>query len=162
MFFLHYRYPLASPLMKREVKVELIETISSCRQTHVCLWAARRDARPSNLCACAQERSSSKEKLLRNGFKEMCSRLSVLCYWSVRSGPWYDATRLLIPTCIAISSPMFHVYFVPCKVPFRKWFQIKMAVFWVVAPCSLVEVYRHFRGACCFHHQDDETSVNFY
>jgi hypothetical protein len=21
--------------------------------------------------------------------------------------------------------------------------------FWVVAPCSLVEVYRHFRGACC-------------
>jgi hypothetical protein len=28
-----------------------------------------------------------------------------------------------------------------------------MAVFWVVAPCSLVEVYRHFRGACCLHHQ---------
>jgi hypothetical protein len=23
---------------------------------------------------------------------------------------------------------------------------MKMAVFWVVAPCSLVEVYRHFRG----------------
>jgi hypothetical protein len=28
-----------------------------------------------------------------------------------------------------------------------------MAVFWDVAPCSLVEVYRSFRGACCFHHQ---------
>jgi hypothetical protein len=28
-----------------------------------------------------------------------------------------------------------------------------MAVFWVVAPCSLVEVYRRFRGACCLHHQ---------
>jgi hypothetical protein len=27
---------------------------------------------------------------------------------------------------------------------------MKMAVFWVVAPCSLVEVYRRFRGACCF------------
>jgi hypothetical protein len=25
-----------------------------------------------------------------------------------------------------------------------------------VAPCSLVEVYRRFRGACCLHHQDDE------
>jgi hypothetical protein len=25
---------------------------------------------------------------------------------------------------------------------------MKMAVFWVVAPCSLVEVYRHFTGAC--------------
>jgi hypothetical protein len=28
----------------------------------------------------------------------------------------------------------------------------KMAVFWVVALCSLVEVYR-FRGPCCLHHQ---------
>jgi hypothetical protein len=42
---------------------------------------------------------------------------------------------------------------------------MKMAVFWDVAPCSLVEVYRRFRGAF----QDDdgavitsETSVNFY
>jgi hypothetical protein len=25
----------------------------------------------------------------------------------------------------------------------------KMAVFWVLAPCSLVQVYRSFRGACC-------------
>jgi hypothetical protein len=44
-----------------------------------------------------------------------------------------------------------------------------MAVFWVVAPCSLVEVYH----LCCLHHQGDhhpedggtrtsETSVNFY
>jgi hypothetical protein len=24
----------------------------------------------------------------------------------------------------------------------------KMAVFWVVAPCSLVEVYQRFRGSC--------------
>jgi hypothetical protein len=32
---------------------------------------------------------------------------------------------------------------------------MKMAVFWVVAPCSLVEVYRRFRGACCRHHQGD-------
>jgi hypothetical protein len=32
----------------------------------------------------------------------------------------------------------------------------KMAVFWVVAPCSLVEVYHRFRGPCCLHHQDDK------
>jgi hypothetical protein len=25
---------------------------------------------------------------------------------------------------------------------------MKMVVFWVIAPCSLVEVYRRFRGAC--------------
>jgi hypothetical protein len=27
-----------------------------------------------------------------------------------------------------------------------------MTVFWDVEPCSLVEVYRRFRGACCIHH----------
>jgi hypothetical protein len=33
---------------------------------------------------------------------------------------------------------------------------MKFAVFWVVAPCSLVEVYQCFRGPCCLHHQGDE------
>jgi hypothetical protein len=33
---------------------------------------------------------------------------------------------------------------------------MKMAVFWVVAPCGLVEVYRSFRDVCCLHHQGDE------
>jgi hypothetical protein len=28
-----------------------------------------------------------------------------------------------------------------------------MAVFWVVVPCSLVEVYKRFRGPCCLHYQ---------
>jgi hypothetical protein len=32
----------------------------------------------------------------------------------------------------------------------------KMAVFWVVAPCSLVEIYQRFRGPCCLHHQGDD------
>jgi hypothetical protein len=31
-------------------------------------------------------------------------------------------------------------------------------VFWDVAPCHLVEVYRHFRGAFCLHHQGDRIS----
>jgi hypothetical protein len=43
---------------------------------------------------------------------------------------------------------------------------MKMAVLWVVAPCSLVDVYQHFRGPCCLHHQGpvrtSETLVNFY
>jgi hypothetical protein len=33
--------------------------------------------------------------------------------------------------------------------------RFKMAVFWVVAPCSLVELYQRFRGPCCLHHQGD-------
>jgi hypothetical protein len=37
-----------------------------------------------------------------------------------------------------------------------------MAVFWVVEPCSLIEVYRRFKGAFCLHHQgdDEEALVN--
>jgi hypothetical protein len=30
-----------------------------------------------------------------------------------------------------------------------------MTVIWVVTPCSLVEVYRYFGGACSLHHQGD-------
>jgi hypothetical protein len=30
-----------------------------------------------------------------------------------------------------------------------------MAVFWVVAPCSLIEVYERFRGLCCLHHKGE-------
>jgi hypothetical protein len=32
---------------------------------------------------------------------------------------------------------------------------MKMAVFWVVSPCSLVDVFRRFRGSYCLHHQGD-------
>jgi hypothetical protein len=35
-------------------------------------------------------------------------------------------------------------------------FIMKMAVFWDVAPCSSVQIYRCYRGACCFHHQGDD------
>jgi hypothetical protein len=34
-----------------------------------------------------------------------------------------------------------------------------MAVFWVVAPCSLVEGFQRFRGPCCLHHQGDNRNV---
>jgi hypothetical protein len=33
---------------------------------------------------------------------------------------------------------------------------IKMAVFWVVSPCSLVEIYRRFRHTCYLHLLGDE------
>jgi hypothetical protein len=35
----------------------------------------------------------------------------------------------------------------------------KMAVFWVVALCSLVEIYHCFRGICCLHHQGDDVEA---
>jgi hypothetical protein len=37
-----------------------------------------------------------------------------------------------------------------------------MAVFWVVAPYSLAEVYRRLRGACLRHKSASETSINYY
>jgi hypothetical protein len=33
---------------------------------------------------------------------------------------------------------------------------VKMTAFWDIAPRSLVEVNRRFRGAYCLHHQGDE------
>jgi hypothetical protein len=44
---------------------------------------------------------------------------------------------------------------------------MKMTVFWVVAPCSLVDVYWHFKGVCCLHqqglhHPDDGGSKNLW
>jgi hypothetical protein len=36
-----------------------------------------------------------------------------------------------------------------------------MAVFWVVAPCSLAEVYQRFRGPCCLHPQGRENLKSY-
>jgi hypothetical protein len=33
----------------------------------------------------------------------------------------------------------------------------KMAVFWVVAPCCVVDVYQRFRGPCCLHHHTNRS-----
>jgi hypothetical protein len=63
---------------------------------------------------------------------------------------------------------IFNVLQEDCSVGFEVLtvVSIKMAVFWVVAPCSLVEVFRCFRGACCIAlmmeaPSTSETSVNF-
>lgn len=34
------------------------------------------------------------------------------------------------------------------------------AVFWVLAPCTFVEVYQRFRDSRCLHRQGDESSVS--
>jgi hypothetical protein len=35
-----------------------------------------------------------------------------------------------------------------------------MVVFWVVAPCSLVEIHQRFRGPCCLHHQSAKVDTS--
>jgi hypothetical protein len=42
------------------------------------------------------------------------------------------------------------IYFSPF-LKIENLISLKIAVFWVVAPCSLVEVYQRFRGPCCLH-----------
>jgi hypothetical protein len=39
---------------------------------------------------------------------------------------------------------------------------MKIAVFWVVATGSLVEVYQRFRGPCCLHHQGDRPTTRLH
>jgi hypothetical protein len=39
---------------------------------------------------------------------------------------------------------------------------MKLAVSWVVAPCSLVEFYQRFRGTFCLHHQCDRPSTRLH
>jgi hypothetical protein len=34
-----------------------------------------------------------------------------------------------------------------------------MAVFWVVAPCSLIEVFQRFRGPCCLGTTTQKTAI---
>jgi hypothetical protein len=43
----------------------------------------------------------------------------------------------------------FQPHKITCEIPFC----LKMDVFWVVAPWSLVDVYRRFRGVFCLHYQ---------
>jgi hypothetical protein len=38
----------------------------------------------------------------------------------------------------------------------------KMAVFYVVGPCSLVDVYQRFGGACCLHHHRPDDRGTWY
>jgi hypothetical protein len=44
-------------------------------------------------------------------------------------------------------------------LPVPRATNIKMAVFWVAVPCSLVEFGRRFRHAYCLHHQDDNSCL---
>jgi hypothetical protein len=50
----------------------------------------------------------------------------------------------------------------PTHTIFLRWYKkciyyiLKMVILWVVAPRSLVEAYRRFRGAYCLHHRPDD------
>jgi hypothetical protein len=83
----------------------------------------------------------------------------------IRHQYWYKNSNFLS------EDPVFCKGHGGCHLTWWGGLNMKMAVFWIGALCSLVEVYLRFRGACCLHHQGAlmmgaagtyETSVNFY
>jgi hypothetical protein len=92
--------------------------------------------------------------------EEAPSNLATLCYKAVeklvkavdnscRTQHEQQTGKLILITKLKVASS-FHM---PCNIT---WQLLKMTVFWVVALCSLEEVYQHFRGACCLCHHGDE------
>jgi hypothetical protein len=45
---------------------------------------------------------------------------------------------------------------VPCEISVLTAASMKMTVLWDMAPCTVVEVDRGFRGAYCLHHQGED------
>jgi hypothetical protein len=37
---------------------------------------------------------------------------------------------------------------------------MKIAVFWDLTPCSLVDIYQYFGGTCCSHFQGEEQATH--
>jgi hypothetical protein len=59
--------------------------------------------------------------------------------------------------CLKSVRSQFQLFCRSMNTCHRHTLHVKMTVFWVVALCSLVEVYKRFRGTCCLHHQGDDT-----
>jgi hypothetical protein len=82
-------------------------------------------------------------------------RLQVsLSAWEHLHVPWLQNTRFTLHSYIHTLRKFVsenHIMFPP-PLLWQSWIRTKMAVFWVVVPRSLVEVYRSFRDTCCLHH----------
>jgi hypothetical protein len=113
--------------------------------------------------------------LLSSWYSSAAQRTYYLCYKAQGSGrakgrTWIAATNCMC-RCVLLPSPWlaFARHSVPARVTqgkFRIRFEVLMVwirrwlVFWVVAPCSLVEVCLRFRGPCYLHQQGDEAWGN--
>jgi hypothetical protein len=54
--------------------------------------------------------------------------------------------------------PYTYILFTPvkyCEISGYHGGELKMTAFWDIAPCNVVEIDRHFRGAYCLHHHPD-------
>jgi hypothetical protein len=68
----------------------------------------------------------------------------------------YTYIHTYIHTNTCISTYVVRIYTYKRTIKLIEGVKMKMAVFWDVAPCSLVDNDRRFRGAYCqYHHLDD-------
>jgi hypothetical protein len=81
---------------------------------------------------------------------------------------WFYHKNLTYPISYCHNVPIYRTYHKSAENSDRLMlFQVltaksvKMAVFWGVAPCSLVEVYCRFRGAYCLHHHSDALATQY-
>jgi hypothetical protein len=89
------------------------------------------------------------------------------------AGVWSQAAGFVLVrltgnlASVAVKMFSTFIYFVKKNINFIVGFEVltavstKMAVFWVIALCSLVEVYQRFRGLCCLHHQGDALMIDY-
>jgi hypothetical protein len=68
--------------------------------------------------------------------------------WSI-----FLLVKLIVPQLVKVFNNLYEMQrftntFITVRFEVLTAASIKMAIFWVVAPCSLVEVQRRFRGAC--------------
>jgi hypothetical protein len=62
----------------------------------------------------------------------------------------YDIELIIIGMAVRLSSRV-------SLLIYKNISRLKMADFWAIAQCCLVEVRRRFRGAYCLHHQDSSS-----
>jgi hypothetical protein len=79
-------------------------------------------------------------------------------YQYLRSSTWTDTCTRKVTDCSHCSGFLANNSKSTVRFQVLMAVSMKMAVFWVVVPCSLVEVYQCFTGACCLHHQRNELS----
>jgi hypothetical protein len=84
-----------------------------------------------------------RNRKLKNGYNNPLLVTSNHMLWHVR---------------MLLTTSKYKTFYVPFSI-LNNMLSLKIAVFWVVAPYSLVEVYQRFRGPCCLHHQGDLWNV---
>jgi hypothetical protein len=92
----------------------------------------------------------------------------IITFISTRRSDWLGKLQATIATMITFDTIITTATSVKNKTSTRQigyamriFSDLKMAVFWAVAPCNLVEVYRRFRGTYCLSPEIGTSSIDW-